>query len=346
MLTTTLKPLCEGVQRISLHPGCNVSCGTTIRRAPGTSPHRPGRMLERASVNEIVNQFVTPQELSDYSGKHAHSWLTSVSRSSTASISMRNEVEPKYRLFDMKVLETRPEHFLRVLEKGTVSTKVFLRRIHNFALDLTWLPWPILPKKQWPPVTYSEKRAITLKEHQALIAAERNPERKAFYQLCWHLGGSQGDVASLKAEDIDWNENAIAHARKKTGEVSVARLGAEAIAILKKLPLTGPLFPNMTLMRASDRATEFKRLWRRAGVEGVTLHSYRYAWAERARICGMPERFAQEVLGHNSKAVTRFYARKARVEVPALEEYEKQGRVVRASFNQTDSSDVQAGKAR
>jgi len=32
-----------------------------------------------------------------------------------------------------------------------------------------------------------------------------------------------------------------------------------------------------------------------------------------------PERFAQEALGHNSKAVHRAYARKAKVIVPALE---------------------------
>jgi len=27
-----------------------------------------------------------------------------------------------------------------------------------------------------------------------------NPERKLLYQLCWHLGASQGDIASLKGE--------------------------------------------------------------------------------------------------------------------------------------------------
>ena len=42
------------------------------------------------------------------------------------------------------------EHFLRVLETGKVSTNIYLRRIHNFALDMNWLPWPVLPKKRWP----------------------------------------------------------------------------------------------------------------------------------------------------------------------------------------------------
>jgi integrase len=58
-------------------------------------------------------------------------------------------------------------------------------------------------------------------------------------------------------------------------------------------------------------------------ITGITLHSYRYAWAERARTCGYPERFAQEALGHKSKAVHRAYTRKAQVVIPTLEEYER-----------------------
>jgi len=55
----------------------------------------------------------------------------------------------------------------------------------------------------------------------------------------------------------------------------------------------------------------------------VTLHSYRYAWAERAKSAGYPERYAQVNLGHNSKAMTRAYSRKAEVEMPSLIEYER-----------------------
>jgi integrase len=59
------------------------------------------------------------------------------------------------------------------------------------------------------------------------------------------------------------------------------------------------------------------------GIAGISLHSYRYAWAERAKTCGYPERFAQAALGHNSKAVHRAYARKAQVLIPTLEDYER-----------------------
>ncbi len=147
----------------------------------------------------------------------------------------------------LPILETRPEHFLRVLELGTVATNVNLRRLHNFALAVTWLPWPVLNKQQWPRVRFKEKRGITADEHRTVLTAERNPERKAFFELA------------------------------------------------------------------------------------VTLHSYRYAWAERARKCGYPERFAKEALGHESNAVHWAYAKKAKVEAPPLEEYEKlsaEGKVI------------------
>ncbi|HMJ89942.1 MAG TPA: hypothetical protein VK530_09005 [Candidatus Acidoferrum sp.] len=39
-------------------------------------------------------------------------------------------------------------------------------------------------------------------------------------------------------------------------------------------------------------------------------------------MCGYPERFAQQALGHSSKAVHRAYAKKAHVKLPSLEEYE------------------------
>jgi hypothetical protein len=40
---------------------------------------------------------------------------------------------------------------------------------------------------------------------------------------------------------------------------------------------------------------------RQLGIVGITLLSYRYAWAERAKTVGYSERFAQEPLGRNSK---------------------------------------------
>lgn len=223
---------------------------------------------------------------------------------------------------NLPVIETRPEHFLRVLELGKVSTNVFLRRLHNFALDMTWLPWPVIVKRQWPKPSFKSKRAIAWEEHRAIVANEKNPERRSFYQLMWFVGAAQSDLAFLEGENIDLENRAISFARKKTGSIVVLRFGEDVKEILRHLPASGSLFPYLRTVRASDRATEFKQRCERLGIKGVTLHSYRYAWAERAKQCGYPERFAQEALGHNSKAVHRAYARNAKMELPPLEEFE------------------------
>ena len=115
------------------------------------------------------------------------------------------------------LIETPGEVLLKVMQTGTVSTNVYLRRLHNFCVDMGWLPWPLIPKRQWPAVQFKEKRAITLKEHQRISAEEVNPEREALYQLCWHFGASQGDIASLKGEDVNWQNCTVSFTSKKTG---------------------------------------------------------------------------------------------------------------------------------
>jgi integrase len=239
----------------------------------------------------------------------------------------RYEMAIKDEAFDTlrnrKLLETSSEHFLTVLQAGTVSTNVYLRRFHNFAIGMHWLPWPVLPRLQWPVIEHKEKRAITFEEHQKIIAREKNPEMNAYLRLLWHIGGSQTDVAVLTAEHVDWNDRTISFDRKKTSVPVVITFGTEAADILESLPKTGPLFPRLARLHEKHRAKLFAKRLATVNITGISLHSYRYAWAERAKCVGMPERFAQQALGHNSKALARAYSKKAKVIVPSLEEYEQ-----------------------
>jgi hypothetical protein len=41
-----------------------------------------------------------------------------------------------------------------------------------------------------------------------------------------------------------------------------------------------------------------------------------------------PERFAQEALGHNSRAVHRAYAKRALMKIPSLEDYEQRAATI------------------
>jgi integrase len=223
-------------------------------------------------------------------------------------------------LLKLPLLRTRPDELLTAVNSGTVSTNAYLRRFQNFALDLGWLPKPILPKKRWPKVRHQPKRAITEEEHRRILDRESNPERRAFYQLCWYLGGASTDVATLQAGNIDWRNRTISYNRRKTAQLSGIKFGPGCEAVLRSLPQEGALFPYLGMVRASDRATEFRQRCQGLGIKGVTLHSYRYAWAEMAKQAGMPERFAQAALGHSSKAVHRAYAKGAIMEIPCLED--------------------------
>jgi integrase len=229
---------------------------------------------------------------------------------------------------NLAVTETRPEHFDQVLADGKVSTNVYLRRIHNHALGMEWLLKSVIPRLQWPKPVFKDKRAITAEEHATIIQREQNAERRDFYELLWHTGAAQSDGACLRAEDINWSTRTICFTRKKLKsrtnlKPTLFRFSADVEIILKRRPLVGQLFPYLCAVRAGDRATEFKQRCDGLGISGVSLHSYRYAWAERALKCGFPERFAQQALGHNSKAVHRAYAKHAEVTVPSLDDWEK-----------------------
>jgi integrase len=291
-----------------------------LLHAKNEAVHQPAMNLQIAQVylqhgdpalSTRTWQSVMEQMLSDKAGNTLTRWQWAIRDKAFDSIRHR------------KLIETTADQFLAVLKAGAVATNVYLRRIHNYAVNMHWLPWPVLPKPNWPAVRYKEKRAITFEEHQKIITRERNPATRAYYELLWHLGGAQTDVATLTAEDVDWNDRTIAYRRHKTGTVSLISFGDEVAATLKTLPATGQLFPALARIHERHRAKLFLKRLATVGIRGVSLHSYRYAWAQRAKEAGYPERFAMQALGHSSKAVHRAYSRKAQVKIPALEDFEK-----------------------
>jgi integrase len=222
-----------------------------------------------------------------------------------------------------KLMETTTDDFLAVFNDGKVSIVYFLKRLHNFALSLGWIAIPIVAPYLWPKYEPKDRRGITQEEHQTILTTEKNAEWKLYLELLWETGAAQGDAAQFRAEDIDWQTRTISYFRQKTGSLAQFTISNALEKVLQQLPTTGVLFPRLSQFAANERATRFRRRCHRAGVFGVSLHCYRYAWAERAKVVGMPERFAQAALGHNSKAIHRAYAKKAVIIAPSLEDYER-----------------------
>jgi hypothetical protein len=97
---------------------------------------------------------------------------------------------------------------------------------------------------------------------------------------------------ALPAEDIDWRDRTIGYSRRKTGTSSIISFGDEVAGILKTLPKTGQLVPALARIHERHRAKMFIKRLNTVNITGVSLHSYRYAYAERAKDAGYPERFA------------------------------------------------------
>jgi len=212
------------------------------------------------------------------------------------------------------ITETTTEMFLGMLERaGNPSTIHYARRLHNYAMGMNWLPWHVVPPLSWPKLSAKKRRAITEEEHRRIIAAEsNNPERRHYYELLWLTGAAQTDAAELTADKADLENGILSFSRKKLkpdDPPCLLRMGPELLVLLQKLPKSGLLFPTMNRCGVKQRSAEFSRRCRILKIKGISLHSYRHGWAERAQKAGMPERYAQAALGHASKSVHRAYAR-------------------------------------
>jgi hypothetical protein len=146
--------------------------------------------------------------------------------------------------------------------------------------------------------------------------------------MLWLSGGAQTDVAHFCSDYIDHSTQTICFQRKKMrsrdrGHCRIP-IGKEIRTLLKKLPVEGWFFPTIRLESSTQRAAKFKALCHRLEISDVTLHSYRYALAERAWCSGMPENEAMVYLGHKGRIGHYAYAKNAPVIALPLCYYEEQ----------------------
>jgi len=224
------------------------------------------------------------------------------------------------------LMETATADFLQLMKDAKPSHVFYLKCLHGFALSLGWISIPIVAPNLWPKYHPKTSRGITLAEHELLLTFAKGAEWKLYLELLWETGAAQTDAALLNAEDIDWQSRTITYFRKKTGTRAQITISKKLETVLNNLPTVGALFPKLALEAAHVRSKRFAYQSLKAGISDITLHCFRYAWAERANSAGMPERFAQAALGHSSTAIHHAYAKKAIIVAPSLEEYENKAK--------------------
>jgi hypothetical protein len=237
---------------------------------------------------------------------------------------------PVQHLKRVPLIETDSSQFLNALRhpRAGSSTNKWMRIVHNRALDLGWLLSPVLARKVWPAFRTKKGIAITVEQHRRLVNAEKDEEFARYLEILWETGGAQTDIACLHRDNIDLFNKRLTFNRRKLerrslGEVAIV-IGDELQRVLSQLPATGFLFPNLVKQDDKVRASRFRKVADRQGFTEITLHSYRYAWARRAKSFGMPLREAMAHLGHGSKAVHQAYSESAEIVTLPLEFYEKQ----------------------
>ncbi len=303
----------------------------SLRTSDGVEARKIIQAKNEAVAQPLMNLVMAKAYLSAQDPKMiTRTWADVMERfcnRSNDNTRMRHErvvrTKPMQFLKCKRLIETTADDFFEALKLGSNSTIAFLQTLHNDALGMGWIPAPILPRKMWPKMKKKEKRAITEAEHITLMAAVDN-EWRLYFQLLWFIGAAQTDAANLTNANIDWQNRVLKYSRQKLNGRSLPPaclvIGKGLEVILRQLPSTGPLFPTITKMDDRSRACFMWKLCKRVGIKGVSLHSYRYSWAERAKVAGIPQRWAQAALGHNSKAVHDAYARNALVVCPPIDE--------------------------
>jgi len=218
------------------------------------------------------------------------------------------------------IKDTDGTDFLELLNAGGAMTRVYLHALQNMALECGDIYRPILAAKWWPKAPKIPKRAITWEEHCRLSLNVSRRSWRWYLTILWETGAAQADAADFRLEAI--KEGVMTYHRHKNGRRAAFRLSKAMLQVVAEAAggrTVGYILPTIQREGTNCRATVFRNLCKRLGIQGVTLHSYRYAWAVRAFEMGIPERLAMVGLGHNSSAVHHAYASGARLVAPALE---------------------------
>jgi hypothetical protein len=77
--------------------------------------------------------------------------MDAIIRQKTGSTKVRWERAAKSKslasIRNLIVANTKADDFLAALDSGKVSVNVYLRRLHNFCVDMNWLLAPVIAKR-------------------------------------------------------------------------------------------------------------------------------------------------------------------------------------------------------
>ncbi|HTU92414.1 MAG TPA: site-specific integrase [Gemmataceae bacterium] len=183
-----------------------------------------------------------------------------------------------------------------------VSAYLWAKRERLIAHD------PLIGIRKPPKASRGTKALISADAHARLVACAE-PLFRAFLELLWHTGARPGEIAGLRAEDIDLEHGLVVleeHKEAHLGKSRVIFLSPEALAVVKGIGReSGLLFPGEDGQRMTAQAIgcRLRRLCVKAGVKHCIAYGYRHTFATDALANGVPDAQVAALLGHSGTAM-------------------------------------------
>ena len=153
---------------------------------------------------------------------------------------------------------------------------------------------------------------------------QTEPFCRVLFTVAANSGLTEGDICTLKWDDIDWIGEHLRRDRRKTGTEIDLPLLPELANYLREQPHRGEyIFPEHAELYlrepscVSDRVIRFLqglgivttvKLPGRRAVSVKDLHSMRHVFCYRAKRAGIPESIIAKFVGHKVLAMTQHYA--------------------------------------
>lgn len=153
------------------------------------------------------------------------------------------------------------------------------------------------------------KKPLTLEQVEA-VGREVPKKYQAAYWIMAYTGMDVSDALTLAPEHIDWSKGWITKARGKTQCVVSLPICKSLGLVLRSLPRpVQPASPLISSLKSHNCATEIRRAFHRAGLNGYSAKDLRRFIASRLQDAGYSYEWIAKVLGHApGSQVTQRYA--------------------------------------